>query len=155
MLESPLRMFSLLLGTLALVSSGADWAAAQESKKLDLTFDDLAFDIEVDEEYSEDMLTDEINEMVGKRISLRGYMHPSGTTQTGNTKFIFVRDNQECCFGPGAALYDCVLVKLKKGHSVDFAVRPVTIEGKFRLKELKIGGRTMAIFRMSDCKVSQ
>lgn len=130
-------------------------ASAQESKSLDLTFDDLKFDIEVDEQFEEDMLTDELNEMAGKRISIRGFMHPSGTTQTGNKKFILVRDNQECCFGPGAALYDCILVKLKKGHSVDYAVRPVKVEGVFKLKELKIGGRTMAIFRLYECKVSQ
>ena len=127
---------------------------AQENV-LQLTFDDVEFDMEKDEDFERVMLTDEINEMEGKRISIRGFILPNGTKQTGNKKFILVRDNQECCFGPGAALYDCMLVRLDEGHEVDFTVRPVTVEGTFQLKELEIGGRTMAIFRMKKCKVSQ
>lgn len=128
---------------------------AQDKDVLQLTFDDVEFDMEKDEIFERDMLTDEINEMEGKRISIRGYILPNGTRQSGNKKFILVRDNQECCFGPGAALYDCMLVKLEKGHEVDFTVRPVTVEGTFQLKELEIGGRTMAIFRMRNCRVLQ
>ncbi len=133
-------------------------SSAQQTDKKDvryLTFDDVKFDMEKDEEFEREMLTDEINDMVGKQISLRGYILPNGTRQSGNKKFILVRDNKECCFGPGAALYDCVLVKLDDGHEVDFTVRPVTVEGTFQLKELEIGGRTMAIYRMRNCKVSQ
>lgn len=120
----------------------------------DLTFDDIKFDIEPDGEYSSDLLTDEINALKGNRISLRGYILPS-TKQSGITSFVLVRDNQECCFGPGAALYDCVLIKLQDDHSVDFTVRPVTVEGEFMIKEYKVGGRVMAIFRMKDGIVSQ
>lgn len=120
-----------------------------------LTFDDVEFEMEKDEDFDRDMLTDDINEMEGKRISIRGFILPNGTRQSGNRKFILVRDNKECCFGPGAALYDCVLVKLRKDHEVDFTVRPVTVEGTLQLKELEIGGRTMAIYRMRNCTVSQ
>lgn len=130
-------------------------AIAQDADTLQLTFDDVVFDMEKDEVFERDMLTEEINDMAGKRISIRGFILPNGTKQTGNKKFILVRDNRECCFGPGAALYDCMLVSLDEGHEVDFTVRPVTVEGTFKLKELEIGGRTMAIFRMKKCKVSQ
>ena len=120
-----------------------------------LTFDDVEFEMEKGEEFERSLLTEKIKDLVGKRISIRGFILPNGTRESGNQKFILVRDNKECCFGPGAALYDCVLVKLEKGHEVDFTVRPVTVEGTFQLKELVIGGRTMAIYRMRDCKVSQ
>jgi len=133
-------------------------SSGQEADQRDvryLTFDDVKFEMEKDEEFEREMLTDEIKEMVGKEISIRGFILPNGTRQSGNKKFILVRDNKECCFGPGAALYDCVLVKLEEGHEVDFTVRPVTVEGTFQLKELEIGGRTMAIYRMRNCKVSQ
>ena len=147
---------SLTLSCVAVLSIMPCTAVAQEDEDvLQLTFDDVVFDMETDEIFERDMLTEEINEMEGKRISIRGFILPNGTKQSGNKKFILVRDNQECCFGPGAALYDCVLVKLAKGHEVDFTVRPVTVEGTFKLKELEIGGRTMAIFRMRECKVSQ
>ena len=102
---------------------------ADDTQTLELTFDDLAFDMEKDEIFERDMLTDEINDLKGKRISLRGYILPASVKKsTGITGFVFVRDNQECCFGPGAALYDCVLVKLKKDHTTEFTVRPVEVE---------------------------
>ncbi len=127
----------------------------QDKEALQLSFDDVEFEMEKDEEFERDMLTDEINDMEGKRISIRGFMLPARTKRTGNKMFILVRDNQECCFGPGAALYDCILVRMKKDHELDFTVRPVTIEGTFKLEELKLGGRVMAIFRMFDCKTSE
>lgn len=129
---------------------------SDDSGTLELTFDDLAFDMEKDEVFEREMLTDEINDLKGKRISLRGYILPASVKKTtGITGFVFVRDNQECCFGPGAALYDCVLVKMKKNHSADFTVRPVEVEGDFLISEYKIGNRVMAIFRMKNCEVSQ
>ncbi|MEE2825693.1 MAG: hypothetical protein VYE64_03600, partial [Planctomycetota bacterium] len=64
---------------------------------------------------------------------------------------VFVRDDKECCFGPGAAIFDCVLVQMEKENPTDFTVRPVTIEGKFYLKEYKgPDGNTWAIYRMKD-----
>ena len=145
----------LLIGTPELGPLAGVLLAQQETEVLQLSFDDVEFEMEKDEEFDRDMLTPAINDMQGKRISIRGFILPNGTKQSGNKKFILVRDNQECCFGPGAALYDCVLVKLKDGHEVDFTVRPVTVEGVFQLKELEIGGRVMAIFRMRNCTVSQ
>ena len=129
-------------------------AQPSDEETLDLTFEDIAFEMEIDSEFSRDYLTPEIEELDGKRISLRGYMLP-GTKLRGIKLFILVRDNQECCFGPGAALCDCVLIKLKSGHEVEFTTYPVKVEGTFMLKEKRIGGRVMAIFRMKDCTVSQ
>ena len=145
------------LGALLLLSLGPATTCQGQTKPptLDLTFDDIKFEIEEDEPFSRDHLTPEINDLQGKKISLRGFILPNGTSATGNRKFILVRDNQECCFGPGAALYDCVLVKLAKDHTVDFTVRPVMVEGTFKVKELRIGGQIMAIYRMYNCKVSQ
>ena len=121
-------------------------------RALKLSFDDLTFQMEKSEPFTRDMLTGEINDLEGQRISLRGYILPS-TKQSGITSFVFVRDNQECCFGPGAALFDCVLVKLKENHSVEYTVRPVEIEGDFLIREYKVGDRVMAVFRMKNCIV--
>ncbi len=127
--------------------------AKQNSKTFDLTFDDLAFDMEKGGDFKRSMLTPEINEYNGSKVRLRGYIRPS-TKQKGLTKFVFVRDNKECCFGPGAALYDCVLVRLTKDTDADFTVRPVTIEGKFYIKEyMGPDDKIWAVFRMKDGKV--
>ena len=124
-----------------------------KSKTLDLTFDDLTFEMEKDEKFERSMLTPKINSYDGIRISLRGFIRPS-FTQSGLTKFVFVRDNKECCFGPGAALYDCVLVRLAKGKKTDYTVRPVTVEGKFYLKEYTgPDGNVWSIYRMKDALV--
>ena len=124
-----------------------------QSKTLDLTFDDLTFEMEKTEKFERSMLTPKINSYDGSRISLRGFIRPS-FTQSGLTKFVFVRDNKECCFGPGAALYDCVLVRLRKGKKTDYTVRPVTVEGKFYLKEYTgPDGKVWSIYRMKDALV--
>ena len=62
---------------------------------------------------------------------------------------MLVRDNQECCFGQGAALYDCILVEMTPGNSAEYSIRPVAVEGTFDIRELKgPDGRHLAIYRM-------
>lgn len=124
-----------------------------KSKTLDLTFDDLTFDMEKGSVFKRSMLTDQINGYHGAKIRLRGFIRPS-FSQKGITKFVFVRDNKECCFGPGAALYDCVLVRLAKGMQADFTVYPVVVEGKFYLKEYKgPDGKVWSIYRMKEGRI--
>lgn len=102
----------------------------------DIDFDTIKFDIEKDAEFKPEMITPEIKKLDGKRVVLRGYMLPS-FQQSGITRFVLVRDNLECCFGPGAALYDCVIVDMVEGESAEFSVRPVAVTGKFTLDTYK------------------
>jgi hypothetical protein len=114
----------------------------------DITFDDLKFEIEKGAPFLRDMLTEKIERMHGKRIRLRGYMLPS-FQQRGIRQFVLVRDNMECCFGPGAALYDCVVIEMAPKQSTQFTVRPITVEGIFKIKELKgPDDKHLAIFEM-------
>lgn len=118
-----------------------------------ITFDDLKFEMDKGEKFERKLLSDSINDLAGQRLKLKGYIRPS-IRQKDLTKFIFVRDDKECCFGPGAALYDCVLVTLKAGKKSDYTVRPITIEGEFFLKEYTgPDGRVWAVFRMKDGEV--
>ncbi len=119
----------------------------------DLTFDDVKFDLEPEDAFSADKLTDEIRQIDGQKIKIRGYIRPS-FSQRGLKNFVFVRDNKECCFGPNAAIYDCMLVKLKKQTTTDYTVRPVTVEGTFYLKPYQgPDGNTWAIYRMKNATV--
>lgn len=149
-------MKNLVVGILFVLSLTAPVAGdspLQEKKTnkarvSDLTFDDLSFDMKKSAAFDRKMLTDEIRDFDGQTIRLRGYIRPS-FRQSGIKKFVFVRDNKECCFGPGAAIYDCVLVELAKGDETEYTVRPVTIEGRFYLKEFKgPDKKTWAIYRM-------
>lgn len=106
----------------------------QLNRLVDKTFDDIKFDIEPDAPYDNSLLTDAIRELDGQRIRIRGYILPTARKR-GLKEFVLVRDNQECCFGPGAALFDCILVNMKPNQTAEFSVRPVAVEGEFKLSE--------------------
>ena len=137
--------------TTASTAAGSTDDAPKES--FELTFDDLKFEMEKGSKFDRSLLTDKINSYHNNVITVRGYIRPS-FSQSGLKKFIFVRDNKECCFGPGAALYDCILVRLSKGSTTDFTVRPVTIKGTFSLKEYEgPDGKVWSIYRMNDTEM--
>lgn len=102
----------------------------------DITFDDVKLDLKKDEKFDASKLTPAVKALDGQQVRIRGYILPS-FQQTGIAQFVLVRDNQECCFGPGAALHDCILVEMLPGKSTDYTVRPVAVEGKFTLIEFK------------------
>jgi hypothetical protein len=114
----------------------------------DLTFDDIKFDMEKGAPFTRDLLPKRVTSLERERIRIRGYILPS-FQQTGLTQFVLVRDNMECCFGPGAALYDCIVVRMQPGRSTNFSIRPVAVAGTFRLEELRgPDGKHLAIYAM-------
>ncbi|WP_315853464.1 DUF3299 domain-containing protein [Neorhodopirellula pilleata] len=132
-------------------------------EKGDITFDDLKFDIEKDAPFDEKKLNDTLRFLDGRKVKLRGYILPSTLfKETDISEFVLVRDNQECCFGPGAALFDCVMVEMVGTANTDFVTRPVTVEGKFVFDPDKYryppgvgprGATHMAIFRIEGVRV--
>jgi hypothetical protein len=119
-----------------------------------VTFDDIKFEMKKDEKFKQRMLTEKITGLFDKNIRIRGYILPS-FKQTGLTQFVLVRDNMECCFGPGAALYDCIIVQMVEGNTANFSVRPVTVEGKFSFQKLEdpIDGALRAIYHLEGTSV--
>lgn len=126
-------------------------SASRKSGIQDITFDNLKFDIEKDEPFEWEMLNDEVRALRGAQIRIRGWILPQSVfQQMGITEFVFVRDNLECCFGPGAALYDCMRVEMKPGHTATFSVLPITIEGELEFDPLTLGKRTFALYMLKD-----
>ncbi len=124
--------------------------------KGEITFDDLKFEIERDGRFERSMLTKEIEELNKKEIRIRGYILPASVfKQSGIEEFVLVRDNMECCFGPGAMLFDCIIVQMEKGKTADFTTRPVAVKGKFEIKEFKYpdSEEHYAIYRMVGTEV--
>ena len=107
---------------------------SKSSKTQAISFDDIKFEMKQDDPFDRSMLTKKITDYDGQKIKIRGYILPS-FKQDGLTEFVLVRDNLECCFGPGAALYDCVIVQMEAGKSASYSVRPVTVEGGFKIAE--------------------
>jgi hypothetical protein len=122
---------------------------------LDITFDDLEFSIERDGDFDRSMLTGDIEELNGRKVVIRGFILASSVLQqTGITKFVLVRDNQECCFGPGAYLYHNVRVEMEQGKSTSFAVRPVTVEGTFSIEPwIGVDGKCYSVYYMKAERV--
>lgn len=119
----------------------------------EITFDDIKLDMQKGEPFTRDRLTDRVNALERQRVRIRGYILPS-FQQSGLTQFVLVRDNQECCFGPGAALHDCVVVRMQAGRSAEFSIRPVAVEGAFRVEELRgPDGKHLAIYALDGEQV--
>lgn len=117
-------------------------------RPFDKTFDDLRFDIQPGQPFHRPMLPPAIEALAGQRIRIRGYILPTAQKR-GIKQFVLVRDNQECCFGPGAALYDCILVEMAAGQSAEYTIRPIAIEGTFSIQEVKgLDGKHLAIYHI-------
>jgi hypothetical protein len=116
---------------------------------IEATFDDIKFEMEKTDLFKRSMLTPKIEAMAGERIRIGGYMFPT-STKNGITQFVLVRDNMECCFGPGAALFDCVLVRMAPGKTTSYSYRPIAVQGTFGIQELPgPDGRPLAIYHMT------
>jgi hypothetical protein len=119
-----------------------------------ITFDDIKFDMKKGDKFKQRMLTEKVKGLFDQNIRIRGYIQPT-FKQNGLNHFILVRDNMECCFGPGAALYDCIIVDMAEGHTASFSVRPVTVEGKFSFQKLEdpSDGALRAIYHLDGVNV--
>ena len=114
-------------------SSKSEPTATKPGRRLDLTFDDVKFDIEKGEEFDDSMLPDKIREMDGRLIRIRGFMGPS-FREHGLKKFVLLQ-RQDCPFGgPDAYLYHNMMIDMEPGKTTSFRLGPVTIEGKFAIR---------------------
>ena len=115
---------------------------------IESTFDDIKFEMEKTDKFERTMLTPKVEDLVGRRIRIRGYIYPT-MKKRGLKQFVLVRDNLECCFGPGAALFDCIVVDMNEGKTAEFTIRPVAVEGTFRFEEM-IGydNQLLGIYRL-------
>jgi len=121
---------------------------ARSTALRDISFDDVKLEMQKGEPFTRDRLTPRAKALEGTRVRIRGYILPS-FQQTGLTQFVLVRDNMECCFGPGAALHDCVVVRMVPGQTAAFSIRPVAVSGTFRVEELRgPDGRHLAIYAL-------
>lgn len=122
--------------------------AAAGDRPFDKTFDDLRFEMTVGDEFKREMLTDTIEAMKEQRIRIRGFILPTAQAR-GLKAFVLVRDNQQCCFGPGAALYDCIFIEMQPGKTAEFSILPVTVDGKFDIREFRgPDGKHLAIYHL-------
>jgi hypothetical protein len=129
-------------------------APTPSGKAKEVTFDDIKLNMQKDDPFELSLLTDKVKQLEGKSIKIRGYILPS-FQQTGIKQFVLVRDNMECCFGPGALLHDCILVEMLPPASTNFSTLPVSVEGVFSIREVKdpVNGKHLAIYHLDGKEV--
>ena len=98
------------------------------------------------------MITPAIERLSNNKVRIRGYILPP-FQQTGLTRFVLVRDNMACCFGPGAAIYDSMIVDMQPGKTIDYKLQPIVVEGTFNVHEVRSpSGRYMSIYHLTADK---
>ncbi len=144
-----LLSFSCLLALLLTLDRASLQAQTPSKTRIKaISFGDIKFEMKKKAPFKRSLLTKEIVALEDQLIKIRGYILTS-FQQKGITRFVLVRDNMECCFGPGAALYDCIVVDMESGKSASFTVRPITVEGVFTVREYKgPDGKHLAIYHL-------
>jgi hypothetical protein len=134
----------------AVASAARKARAVSNTQTVETSFDDIKFEMEIDDPFKRSLLTPKIEDLFGQRIKIRGYMYPT-LKRRGLTGFVLVRDNQECCFGPGAALFDCIRVQMHPDKTAEYSIRPIAVEGVLKFEEFAdIDGTTRAIYLLEQ-----
>ena len=103
-----------------------------------------------------EMLTEEIEELHGKSVIIRGFILDSSIfQQKGIEQFVLVRDNQICCFGPGAKIHHNIQVDMDEGKTADFTFRPVEIRGTLKIQPwiLPADGKCYSVYHVQAASV--
>jgi hypothetical protein len=137
----------------AAAAAPAEPAANKSAAARDITFDTIKFEMKKEEPFERQMVTPTIEKLTNTKVRLRGYILPS-FQQSGLTQFVLVRDNMQCCFGPGAALYDCVVVQMEPGKTAEFTSHPVAVDGVFSIQEIRGSeNKCLAIYHLDADRV--
>jgi len=126
--------------------------AARPQPIRNITFDTVKLNVEKGAPFHSDLLTPTVKKLDGNRVRIRGFILPP-PQQNGLTRFVLVRDNMACCFGPGAAIYDSMTIQMKDGLSMDYTVQPIMVEGTFNVHEVYMpNGRCISIYHVTADK---
>jgi hypothetical protein len=118
-----------------------------------ITFDDLELEMKEDSVFDRSLLTDRVEQLLGHKVRIRGFIYPSIMQQTGITSFPLVK-NTECKFGPGGVAHHIIVVDMHAGSSTSFTVRPIAVEGALSVRPWDgADGNTWAVYHMVGEKV--
>ena len=90
----------------------------------------------------------------GQTVRLRGWMYPT-QLESGLEGFLFVRDNEICCFGRDAKVYDKIGVRLKPGTTTRYIQgRPFDVKGRFAIRPYASRAGTLdLLYQIVDAEV--
>jgi hypothetical protein len=104
---------------------------------------------------AEEYLPSWLKALNGEKVVLRGWMFPPLMTE-GLPAFLFVRDNQICCFGREAKVYDKVRVTLKEGTTTEYIFgRPFDVIGTFHIESEERDGELYFLYSIDNAVVKK
>lgn len=154
-----MRVFALWVSLGAAVSlvqeTTADQSTLSEPSTSEITFDDLKFEIAKGAKFERKLLSQKIESLNGKTVRLNGQILPASVYQRdGIKKFVFVYSEWRHCVSPLPSLVDSVRVEMADDKSISFSTKPITIEGKFEIREWAIiDGRPRVVYHISATSV--
>lgn len=99
-------------------------------------------------------MPDWMRSLEGQTIRVRGYMYPPFVSE-GLEKFILLRDNQECCYGPGAKIYDHIEIRMKDGTTARYVPMQESLDvvGRFKIDLQGSGTSVFGLYIIEDATV--
>jgi hypothetical protein len=76
-------------------------------------------------------------ELNGKKVFVKGYVHPGVDRRTGIKQFVLVPDMKTCCFGGQPELTDMIEVTLQDPHRISYSFARRKLAGVLRVTPYK------------------
>ena len=146
----PARKLELLIPEKTFPVEGADGALRVSFDDIDLLKVLNANPVPLDVEQH---LPGWLSGLNGKTVRIRGWMFPP-QIERGLRGFLFVRDNQICCFGRTALIYDKIGVRMRTGETTDYILgHPFDVEGRMVIKTRLLDGEWYLLYLIEDAVV--
>jgi hypothetical protein len=133
------------------------WSKDRQNDAIRLTFEDInllsVLNMEPVTADAVSYMPEWLRSLDGKRVRLRGYMYL--TYEPEVERFVLLRDNLECCFGPGAKIHDNLMVDMKPGTKAKYVDMRESLEvvGRFRIDLKAERGYIYGLYRIEDATV--
>jgi hypothetical protein len=98
----------------------------------------ISFDqLQPDPNYPQLPIPPSAMELDGKRVFVKGYVHPGVDRRIGIKQFVLVPDMKTCCFGGQPALTDMIEVTLQDPERIDYSYSRRGLAGVLRVTPYK------------------
>lgn len=140
-----------------LLVANKDFTKDKETKALRVSYDDIdllrILNMEPVPADAVDHFPGWLKQLNGKEIRIRGFMYPAYSS-TGLAGFLLARDNDICCFGREAKIYDLFKVMLVDGLTTDYIEgRPFDVVGTFHIDPLVEDDEVLQLYRIDEARV--
>jgi len=96
----------------------------------------------------------DIRRLDGRLVSVSGFMQPVSLKKDKVSEFLLFRDRGTCCFGGTPQINHWIGVVLTNGLTEARLGRPVTVEGRLYVREIRADGALVGIYRMEASRVT-